>query len=67
MFQVFMLYACVGVCVCFTVLADVGQVSDDLVGFLLPVTGGRSCERHGCRTEQETKSGLYHHYHSHLL
>lgn len=35
------------VCVCFlTILGDVGQVGDDLVGLPL-VRGGSSCERHG--------------------
>lgn len=33
-------------CVCFTILGDVGQVSDDFVGLPL-VRRGRSCDRHG--------------------
>lgn len=45
---------CLQECECaFTVLANVGQVSDDLVGLLLLVRRGRSCERHDYKTDRE--------------
>lgn len=40
------------VCVFFTILADVGQISDDLVGLLPLVRRDGSCDRHGWKTEQ---------------
>lgn len=40
--------ACMHVCVCmFTILADVGQVSDDFVGLVSLVRRSRSCKGHG--------------------